>query len=204
MFNMDPSHQLLGYLCRHGELTKMSVWDGWSELTLSEEGKQQAEHAANWISYNRIGRVVCSDLPRTRETAQYLMDTGCVACPYLSCDPSLRPRMVGAFTGKEKTPERLAEFQKYLDDSSLQIPDGESQDQLALRVQVIYQYLAAPYEALPTACFVHNSVIKALMNVQDQREVVSPGGVVGVFMDEKGDISFQVLLGESDNTKGVS
>ena len=204
MFTMDPSQQLIGFLIRHGELTNQHVWDGWGNLTLSEEGRQQAEKAAQWLSFERIGRAVSSDLPRTMETAQCLMDTGAVLCPYLACDPALRPRKVGAFTGKEKTPERLAEFQKYLDDPALQIPDGESQDQLTERVQVIYQYLAAPYKALPTACFIHNSVLKALMGLNSQKEAATPGGIVGVYMDEKGDFSFQVLLGEPSAEKGVS
>jgi broad specificity phosphatase PhoE len=182
----------------------MNCWDGWSGLTLSEKGREQAEKAAQWLSFEKIGRAVCSDLPRTVETAQCLMDTGAVLCPYLSCDPNLRPRKVGAFTGKEKTPERLAEFQKYLDDPSLQIPDGESQDQLTERVQIVYQYLMAPYEALPTACFLHNSVLKSLMGLQGEKEAVTPGGIVGVYMDEKGEISFEIKLGESNTKKGVS
>jgi broad specificity phosphatase PhoE len=204
MFNMDPSHQLIGFLCRHGELTSMSVWDGWGDLTLSEEGRQQAEKAAQWLSYQRIGRVISSDLPRAIQTAQYLMDTGAVLCPFMACDPNLRPRMVADFTGKEKTPERRAEFQKYIDDSSLVIPGGESGDQLNLRIQVIFQYLATPYEAKPTAIFTHNSVIKSLLGNISERDAVSPGGILGVYLDEKGEMSFEVLLGEANAEKGVS
>jgi broad specificity phosphatase PhoE len=204
MINLDPSKERIGFLVRHGELTNPGCWDGWGDLTLSEEGRQQAERAAHWLSFEKIGRAVCSDLPRTIETAEYLMNTGVVACPHLACDPNLRPRKVGDFTGKEKTPALLAEFQKYLDDPSLQIPDGESQDQLTTRVQVIYQYLCAPYEALPTACFVHNSVLKALMGLQGEKEAVTPGGIIGVYMDEKGEVSFQIVLGEANAEKGVS
>lgn len=183
----------------------MHVWDSWGDLNLSEEGCQQAEKAAQWLSFERIGRVVASDLPRATHTAQYLMDTGCVECPFMACDPNLRPWFVSdEFTGKEKTPERLAAFQKYLDDPDLVIPGGESRNQVKLRVQVIFQYLASPYKALPTAIFIHNSVIKALMGLEAVKESVLPGGIIGVYMDEKGEVSFEVLLGHVAPEIGVS
>jgi broad specificity phosphatase PhoE len=202
--NLDPARCLIGWLIRHGELKNMHVWDGWGDFDLSEEGKQQAEKAAQWLSFERIGRIVSSDVPRTMHTAQYLMDTGCVCCPFMACDPNIRPWMVSDFTGKEKTPERIADFQKYLDDPDLVIPGGESRHQLNARVQVIFQYLLAPYKALPTACFIHNSVIKSLMGLDTVKEAVQPGGIVGVYMDEKGEISFEVLLGHVAPETGVS
>ena len=206
MFNFDPSLDLVGFLIRHGELKNMHVWDGWSGLDLSEEGKQQAESTARWLSFEKIGRVVSSDVARTISTAQYLMDTGAVECPFMSCDPNLRPWHVSdEFTGKEKTPERLAAFQKYVDDPSLVIPGGESRNQLHERIQVIWQYLGAPYKNLPTACFIHNSVIKSLMGLDDIKEAVQPAGIVGVYMDPKGAFSFKVLKGAVDQIEtGVS
>ena len=165
----------------------------------------QAEQAANWLAYEHIGRVVASDVPRTMQTAEYLMNTGCVCCPFMACEPNLRPRNVADFTGKEKTPERLAEFKKYVEDPTLVIPNGgESGNQLKERVQVVYQYLLAPYDAKPTAFFIHNSVIKALMGLDEVIDVVSPGGIVGVYMDEKGEISFEVKLGAVEPKLGVS
>ena len=139
MFNLDPSLECVGFLVRHGELTNQHVWDGWGNLDLSEDGRQQAEAAARWLSFERIGRVVSSDLPRAIHTAEYIMDSGAVQCPFLGTDPNLRPRMTGKFTGQEKTPDRLAEFQKYLDDPDLIVPEGESETQLKLRIQVVYQ-----------------------------------------------------------------
>lgn len=205
MFNMDPSRQLVGWCIRHGELTDMTVWDSWTDMMLSELGRQQAAAAAQWLSFERIGRIVSSDLPRSMNTAQYLLDTGSVECPFITCDTNLRPWYVADFQGKEKNAENLAEFQKYMDDPNLVIPGGESRNQLDARVQVIWQYLCAPYKALPTAVFIHNSVIKALMGIDGVREACSPGGVVGVYLNEKGDPSFEVLLGKIENMElGVS
>jgi broad specificity phosphatase PhoE len=204
MINLDPSLELIGFLCRHGELVNMKIWDSWGNYELSEEGRQQSEAAARWLSFERIGRVVSSDVPRTMQTAQYLMDSGAVACPFMACDPNLRPWLLPGFQGKEKTPERIAEFKKYIDDPDLVVPDGESRNQLHTRVQVIFQYLCAPYDGLPTACFIHNSVIKSLMGIDDIADAVQPGGIVGVYLDPKGAMSFKVLLGAVAPEIGVS
>lgn len=204
MFNMDPSHQLLGFLIRHGELDKMNIWDSWGSYELSEEGREQAEKAAQWLSFERIGRVISSDVPRTMQTAQCLMDTGAVSCPFMGTDPNLRPWFVADFTGKEKTPERIKEFMQYIEDPSLVIPGGESRNQLHERVQVIFQYLATPYNCLPSAFFIHNSVIKSIMGLDDVKDAVAPGGIIGVYLDEKGEISFEVLLGKVEPEQGVS
>jgi broad specificity phosphatase PhoE len=204
MFSLDPSRQLIGFLVRHGELESMSIWDGWGNYELSEKGREQAESAARWLSFERIGRVISSDVPRTMQTAQYLMDTGAVSCPFMGTDPNLRPWMVAGFTGKEKTPERIAEFKKYIDDPDLVIPDGESRNQLHDRVQVVFTYLATPYNCLPTAIFIHNSVIKSIMGIETIADAVAPGGIVGVYLDEKGEMSFEVLLGHVAPEIGVS
>lgn len=204
MFNLDPTKECVGFLVRHGELTRMSVWDGWSSMNLDDDGHEQAEKAAQWLSYEKIGRAICSDLPRTAHTAEYLLATDAVVCPYLACDPNLRPWNVGIFTGKEKTPERIAEFQKYVDDPSLVIPEGESYNQFHLRIQVIFQYLASPYDAKPTAFFIHNSVIKDLMGIPGLKAAVNPGGIIQVLMDETGNISFEVILGHVAPEIGVS
>jgi len=182
----------------------MSVWDSWGTLGLSEEGRQQAAAAAQWLSFEHIGRVICSDVPRSIESAQFLLDIGCVLCPYLGSDPNLRPWYVSDFSGKEKSPENLAKFKPYADDPSLQIPGGESRNQLRDRVQVAWQYLTTPYKGLPTVLYVHNSVIKCLMGLEEIKDAVSPGGVVAVYMDERGDVSFRIVLGDMNAAKGVS
>lgn len=204
MMNMNPSKCLVGFLVRHGELTNMNVWDGWGDLELSEEGRQSAEKAAQWLSYERIGRVVSSDVPRSIQTAQYIMDGCNVSCPFMACDPNLRPWLVAVFTGKEKTPERLAAFQKYLDNPDLAIPDGESHNQFEQRIQIIRTYLASPYNALPTVFSIHNSVIKALMGLAEVKEAVDHGGIVAVYMNEKAELEFEVVLGAVAPETGVS
>ena len=205
MFNSDPSRELIGWLIRHGELTiGAQRWDGWGNYELSAEGRASAEKAAQWLSFEKIGRVISSDLPRTIETAQCIMDACDVACPFLMTDPNLRPRMVAAFTGQEKTPERLAEFKKYIDNPDLVIPGGESGTQLNQRIQVAPQYLASPYDAKPTALVVHNSVIKSLLGIDSVKHAVAPGGIIAVYLNAVGNWEFEVVLGAVEPGTGVS
>lgn len=193
--NLDPSRTLIGWLIRHGELKNMDIWDGWGNYTLSAAGRESAEKAAQYLSFEKIGRVVSSDVPRTIETAQCIMNNCDVACPYLACEPNIRPWMVGIFTGQEKTRERKDAFKFYVKNPSIPIPEGESRDQLEERIQVIGQYLASPYMGLPTAIATHNSVLKLLMG---EEVGVDPGGVVAVYMKEHGELEFEVVLGEDD------
>lgn len=204
MINLDPSRCIIGYLVRHGELEKMSIWDGWGDYKLSEKGEESARKAAQWLSYERIGRVISSDVPRTLQTAQFITEVCNVSCPFTASDPNLRPWMVAEFTGKEKTPERVKEFKKYIDDPDLVIPGGESRNQLNLRIQVIAQYLASPYNALPTVLVIHNSVIKSLMGIDDIKDAVAPGGIIAVYTNDKGECDFEVVLGVVDLEQGVS
>src|ERR1035437_8603105 len=114
MMNMNPSCTLLGWMLRHGELNVENIWDGWGNYDLSAEGVESAEKAAQWLSFERIGRVVASDVPRTLHTATIIMERCNVACPFLATDPNLRPLMVAGFTGEKKTPELLKAFEYYL------------------------------------------------------------------------------------------
>jgi broad specificity phosphatase PhoE len=205
MLNLNPNHELIGYLVRHGELVNMHIWDGWGNYELSEKGHEQAEAAARWLSYEKIGRVISSDVPRTIQTADHIMAACNVSCPYVMCDPNLRPWAVGEeFTGKEKTPERIASFKKYVDDPNLVIPGFESRNQLNQRIQIIFQLLATPYNALPSVFCIHNSVIKSLLGLDDIKDAVDPGGIVAVYIDEKGECSFEVVLGAVTPEVGVS
>lgn len=198
MINTDPGRILLGYLCRHGELNIKDKWDGWGNYVLSPEGRQSAEKAGQWLSYQKIGRVVASDLPRTLQSAEIIMNVCNVACPYLATDPNLRAWAIADFTGKEKTPERKEEFTFYRKNPDAIIPGGESFNQMMERVKIAFQYLASPYDGLPTVVVTHNSVLKGLLDLDEKGDVVSPGGIVAVYMDSTGEFIFDVVLGSTE------
>jgi broad specificity phosphatase PhoE len=198
MLNLDPSRELIGYLVRHGELNIKGKWDGWGNYVLSPEGRQSAEKAGQWLSFEPIGRIVTSDLPRATQTADIIMECCNVSCPFLASDPTLRAWAIGDFTGKDKTPERKAEFQHYRDNPDEMIPGGESFNQMCERVKIIFQYLMSPYKALPSVIVCHNSVLKGLMGIDEKGNLVEPGGIVAVYLTAEGNFDFEIKLGATD------
>jgi broad specificity phosphatase PhoE len=204
MINLTPNRVLVGYMVRHGELQSMNSWDGWGDYSLNEEGLMQAEKAAQYLSFERIGRVICSDLVRTTQTGEIILNECNVCCPQLGTDPNLRAWMVAGFTGLQKTPANLAKFKYYCDHPDVPIPGGESKNAFRDRIQVVSQYLACPIDGYPSVLAIHNSVIKCFMGVDEIKECVSPGGVVAVFMNVKGEFEFEVVLGAVEPEIGIS
>ena len=80
---MDPSRECVGWLCRHGELNLQDKWDGWGSYVLSQEGRQSAEKAGQWLAYQSLGRVIASDLPRAYQTAEIIMSVVNASCTFL-------------------------------------------------------------------------------------------------------------------------
>jgi len=196
--NPDPSRELIGYLVRHGELNLKNKWDGWGSYVLSAEGRESAQKAGEWLGFERIGRLVSSDLPRAIQTAEAIMGECNVSCPYMATDPNLRAWAIGEFTGKEKTDERKEDFMMYRKNPDMVVPGGESWNQMHERVKVAFQYLCAPYNGLPTVIVTHNSVLKGLLDLDEKGDLVTPGGIVGCYLDSRGEISFAVVLGATD------
>ena len=115
----------------------------------------------------------------------------------------MRSWAIGDFTGKTKTPERKEQFQYYRDNPEVPIPNGESWNQFRERVQVAFQYLCSPYKALPTLLVIHNSVIKALLDIDAKGDLIDPGGIIQVFMTPEGKFDFQVVLGATQMDSDV-
>lgn len=195
--NPTPDRETVGYICRHGELNIKNRWDGWGSFVLSEEGRESAEKAGQWLAFERTGRLIASDLPRTLQTAEIIMQAIDVSCPFLATDPNLRAWALGDFSGKVKTPELKAELQHYRDNPDEMVPSGESWNQFCERVKVALQYLCTPYNALPTIIVTHNSVLKALLGFDEKGDIVDPGGIVRVDMLPSGELDFVAVLGET-------
>jgi broad specificity phosphatase PhoE len=194
-FTLDPSRTLIGYLVRHGELNIKDRWDGWGNFVLSAEGRESIEKTAQWLSFERLGRLITSDLPRAYQSAEIIMSCCDFSCPFMGTDPNLRAWAIGKFTGKKKTDEARAEFQYYRDNPSICVPEGESWLDMQERIKVIYQYLCVPYNGLPTVCVIHNSVLKGILDLDEKGDVVEPGGIVAVYLNAEGKIEYDVVLG---------
>lgn len=201
-----PWYPPVCYIVRHGEteLNAENCYRGWENPSLNEDGQRAGEMIANFFSYQRLGRVVASDLDRAQQTAQYIMNSGVVACPYLGSDFNLRPWGIAAFAGKEKTEANQKRLARYIKNPDEQIPDGESLNGFRNRFEdAIQGYLGVPYEGLPTVIVTHTSNICALNNMifgqEDDPEVndlVEPGGILAVYLKDDGKLHMMPRLGQ--------
>lgn len=201
--------QPAAYVVRHGEteLNAANCFRGWENPSLNEAGRKAAESIAQYFSYEKIGRVVTSDLDRAQETAEYILNSGSVVLPYVSADFNLRPWNIAEFAGAEKTPATLKKLGYYIERPDLQIPDGESLTDFQNRQDALLRYIAAPYEGLPTVVVTHTSNLTFLAeqidrenNIDSSRDpethdVVEPGGVVAIYLDTNGKMHLEIKMG---------
>lgn len=203
----SPFDPPVAYVIRHGETTANAdnCYRGWGDYPLNEEGHDAAALIQNFLSYTRLGRVVCSDLTRAKQTAEYVMNSGVVMCPYISPDFNLRPWGIGGFAGKEKNAANVAKLQRYIDNPDMKIPDAESLNDFRYRASdAIMSYISSPCEGLPTVIVTHTSNITTLYQDINESEdkspevhdVVSPGGIVAIFLDTDGNMEMEPVLGE--------
>lgn len=150
---------------RHGE----TAWNaegriqGHLDSPLNEEGLAQALLVGERLGRERFDALYCSDLSRTRQTAQPLVDRTGIA-PRLTAD--LRERHLGVFQGftgrecQEKFPEDYRRFQAR--DPDHVVPQGESIRQLYARADACFERLAASHPGQRLVVVTHGGVLDVL------------------------------------------
>lgn len=164
----------MDYILRHGqtEANADGEFRGWGNWPLTPLGRAQA-HAAGLRLKNRgIKRIVSSDLPRAKETAEIVGKH--LGLP-VSTDSDLRPLNVKKFTGKDKK-EYWPEFQHYLDNPDEKIPGGESINEFRSRNQAALKSLLSGD---------HTLIVTHTSNITDAHggrpeddHIVEPGGII--------------------------
>jgi alpha-ribazole phosphatase len=69
----EPAENRVLYLVRHGKIRQeddQRRYIGQIDVPLAEEGRRQAEHLRRRMAHAEIGAAYCSDLTRSRETAE--------------------------------------------------------------------------------------------------------------------------------------
>lgn len=87
------------YFVRHGqsEANKAKIHSGWSQVSLSEEGIQQAKKVGEFLSDISFDKIYSSDLLRAMQTAEYALPG-----QKFQTDSLLREINVGIVAGKSK------------------------------------------------------------------------------------------------------
>lgn len=150
---------------RHGE----TAWNaegriqGHLDSPLNEEGLAQAMLVGERLAREPFHALYCSDLSRTRQTAQPLVDrTG--RQPQLQAE--LRERHLGVFQGltgpdcQARFAEDYRRFQAR--DPDHVVPQGESVRQLSARIEKFFRHLAARHAGERLVVVTHGGVLDVL------------------------------------------
>ena len=155
-------------LLRHGQtpLTVERRYSGRGEVALSELGEQQAAAAAARLAkLTDIAAVVASPLTRTRQTGQAVADAVGVE---LTTHDGLIETDFGAWEGLtfREAAERDPELhRRWLGDTSVAPPDGESFDVVHRRVRRGRDDLIAKYGGSTIVVVSHVTPIKSLLRM---------------------------------------
>lgn len=195
------------YLVRHGstELNAADCFRSWENPPLDDEGLASAAEIANYFSYQKVGQVICSDLQRARQTAEYILPFSME--PYVDINPNVRPWGLGHLGGEPKNDRNKKHLQRYIDNPDL-VPHGDNAESLnSFRSRwkdVLGQALLSANTEYPTVIVGHTSNVTATeelyMTDSEKRpethDIITPGGIVAVYFNEQdGNIELEPVLG---------
>lgn len=152
------------YLLRHGEVARLDLHYGHTDVPLSARGRAQAEHAARVLADAPVSSVHGSDLVRAAYGAECIARHHGLA-PKL--DSALRELHLGLLEGlshaesRESHPQLYA--RRYADLVDEGFPGGESLREVATRVRGAFQRLVAAHAGETIAIVAHNSVNRILL-----------------------------------------
>jgi len=153
-------------LIRHGQTSWNAAgrWQGHSDPSLSEVGREQAARLASELAGEPIEAIVASDLRRAFETATILGDAIGLQP---GRDARLRELDVGRWAGETRDEIRLREPEAlgYFDSGApdARAAEGETRRELSARVHAATADIAAQTSAACIALVVHSGVVRALL-----------------------------------------
>nr|WP_245672575.1 bifunctional RNase H/acid phosphatase [Aldersonia kunmingensis] len=155
-------------LLRHGQ-TELSVqrrYSGRGNPPLTELGRDQAQCAARWVAEKGgIAAVVCSPLGRARETAE-------AAARALGLEVEIHEGLIetdfGDWEGLTFSEASVRDPElhgRWLGDTSVPPPGGESFDEVRERIEAVRDDLVARYPAANVLVVTHVTPIKTLLQM---------------------------------------
>jgi broad specificity phosphatase PhoE len=196
--------KLVAVIQRHGDTdaNDMDCYRSRLDPPLNSKGMKQAEDAADNLEQEDLGieRIITSPLLRACTTADIIAEH--LELP-VEQDRGLLSWALGFLSGKDKkTYEPILGF--FIDNPKETIPDGESLDEMEQRV---YEFFSKEFKNDTLTLFVtHTSNLVTLENLihgdhAGRPEVgavsVDTGGTVGIYVDDNGRYSTEILFGKS-------
>jgi len=155
------------YLTRHGETdwNKEGRWQGHTDISLNETGRQQAVFLATRLAELGIKYVAASDLARARETAEIVARELGIAAVHV--DHRFRERSFGVFEGltrEEVAAQYPSQWADYQEDKRVTPPGAEPHEMVINRVREGLSHVLASASATSPALIVtHGGSLRVLL-----------------------------------------
>jgi len=154
-------------LLRHGqtEWNALQKYQGHMDIALNDTGREQAGKIARYLHDNEnIEAIYCSDLSRSRETAEIIAHE-----LHLQVQVDKRLREIGFGSWEGMTYEEVKcmypeEYEKWFNNNlEIKVPGGESVDELLARSLPVLSELAERHEGTVLVVS-HGGLIKTVLN----------------------------------------
>ncbi len=201
-------------LVRHGESewNAKGLWTGWTDVNLSENGREEAKKAGESLHDIHFDYAYTSALKRAQQTLleiQNVLGTNIIP----TADKALNERSYGDFTGKNKweVKEQVGEeeFQRIRRSWDYPPANGESLKMVYERVLPYYQTEIEPKlkEGKNVIIAAHGNSLRALIkyleNVSDEDITtleLATGGLYVYQLDDQGKVTSKEVRGSNTNT----
>jgi len=154
------------YLIRHGqtEWNLLGRYQGWSDVSLSDIGRQQAEYLATNFPAEKLAAVYSSDLNRAAETARAVAEK--LGCP-LQLEKAFRELDFGKWEGltyneiAKDWPEEVNNL--FVNPEKLQTPEGESFQDVEKRAIKRIKELCEKHKDESFAVVAHGAINRTIL-----------------------------------------
>jgi len=148
---------------RHGEsvANRNKTLAGHTDVPLTEQGRREAVGLTEFLADVPFERILVSDLQRAQDTLTLALPN--TKLP-ITVDRGLRERTIGDWEGIPRTLLREQGAMTTLLQWSERPPQGESQQDLAVRV---FQTLAHYDQPVDTVVFCHGGVLRVVLGLLD-------------------------------------
>ena len=196
------SKDLVGILLRHGDTdaNDQNLFRSRMDPPLNDKGIAQAEKAAKDIAKKHkefVKRIITSPMLRAVNSADVLAEKLHVP---VEQDRGLISWHLGFMTGKDRDEyQELLDY--YINNPKSVPPEGESLDNLEERNR---EFFDKALRTEGTVYVTHNSnlvVLESMINgdkegrPESSETSVDPGGIIGIYVDDSGKYSTEVLFG---------
>lgn len=197
-------------LVRHGESewNALGIWTGWTDVSLTDKGRQEAQKAAEHLRGIKWDAVFVSGLKRSVETLEEIKKVLALQNVAVSADLALNERDYGNFTGLKKAEVEKKYgrdlFNRWRRGWDYPLPHGETLKDVYRRVVPYYETEILPLLKRGKNVIVsaHGNSLRALVkyldNISDKgvsRLEIKTGGVILYQVDASGRVTGKEIKG---------